>query len=102
LKESVPSYDLLLELPLEHNSHSSFLPKLLSIITLTNISSITRIRQTEHIKNKAEAITGTEVSREASEVTVASEAIAVSGEAKAVTDISYYLHVKRSVISVTS
>jgi hypothetical protein len=42
------------------------------------------------------------VSREASEATVASEAVAVSREAEAVTNISYYLHVKKSVTSVTS
>jgi hypothetical protein len=102
LKEFVPSYDLLSELPLEHNSHSSFLPKLLPTITLTNTSSITRIGQTEHIEDKAEAITKAEVSGEASEATVALKAVAVSGEAEAVADISHYLHVRRSVIFVTS
>jgi hypothetical protein len=105
LKESVPSYDLLSELPLKHKSHnhSSSLPELLPCtITLINTSNITRTGQTKHIKDKAEATTLTEVSGEALEATVASEAVAVSREAKAVTDISYYLHVRRSVISVTS
>jgi hypothetical protein len=91
-----------LELLLKHNSHSSFLPKLLSIITLTNISSITRIRQTEHIKDKTKAITKAKVFREALEATVASEAIAVSREAEAVTNMSYYLYVRKSVIFITS
>jgi hypothetical protein len=102
LKESVLSYNLLSELLLEHNSHSSFLSKLLPIITLTNISNITRIRQTKHIKNEAEVITRAEVSGKASEATVALEAVAVSEEAEAVANISYYLHVRRSIISVTS
>jgi hypothetical protein len=44
----------------------------------------------------------TEVSREALKVTVALEAIAVSREAKTITDISYYLHVKKSAIFATS
>jgi hypothetical protein len=44
----------------------------------------------------------TEVSGEASEATVASKAVAVSGEAEAVVDISHYLHVRRSATSVTS
>jgi hypothetical protein len=43
-----------------------------------------------------------EVFRKALKATVVLEAIAVSREAKAVTDISYYLHVKRSVIFITS
>jgi hypothetical protein len=102
LKESVPSYNLLSELLLKHNSYSSFLPKLLLIITLTNTSSITRIRQTEHIKDEAEAITKAEVFGEASEAAVALEAVAVSAEVKPVADITYYLHVRRSVIFVTS
>jgi hypothetical protein len=72
------------------------------MITLINTSNITRTRQTKHIKDKAEATTVAEVSREALEVTVASEAVAVFRKAKAVADISYYLHVKRSVISITS
>jgi hypothetical protein len=54
------------------------------------------------MKDEAEATTVAEVSEEASEATVASEAVAVSGEAEVVTDMSYYLHVRRSVISVTS
>jgi hypothetical protein len=72
------------------------------MITLTNTSSITRIKKTEHIKNKAEAITRAEVSREASEAAVALEAVAVSAEVKAVTNITYYLQVKKSVIFITS
>jgi hypothetical protein len=71
-------------------------------MTLTNTSSITRIGQTKHIEDKAEAITRAEVSREASEAAVASEAVAVSAEVKAVADMTHYLHVRRSVISVTS
>jgi hypothetical protein len=104
LKESVPSYDLLSELLLKHksHSHSSFLPELLPTITLTNTSSITRIRKTEHIKNKVETITKAEVSKEASEAAVASEAVAVFAEVKAVTNITYYLQVKKSVIFITS
>jgi hypothetical protein len=98
----VPSYNLLSKLLLKHNSHSSFLPKLLLIITLTNTSSIIRIRQTKHIKNKTKAITRTEVFREALKAVVASEAIAVSAEVKTVTNITYYLHIKKSVISITS
>jgi hypothetical protein len=102
LKESVPSYNLLSKLLLKHNSHSSFLSKLLPIITLTNTNNITRIKQTKHIKNKTEAITRAEVSKKALKTTVASKTIAVSAEVKAITDITYYLYVKRSIISVTS
>jgi hypothetical protein len=104
LKEFVPSYDLLSELPLKHksHSHSSSLLKLLPTITLTNISSITRIEQTEHIKDEVKAITRAEVSEEALEAAVASEAVAVSAEVKTVTDITYYLHVRKSVTSATS
>jgi hypothetical protein len=54
------------------------------------------------MERKAEATTMAEVSKEASEATVALEAITVSKEAEVVTDISHYLHVRRSVISVTS
>jgi hypothetical protein len=71
-------------------------------MTLINTSNITRTRQTEHIKDEAEATTVAEVSRKASKAIVASEAVAVSGEAEAVADISYYLHVRKSVTSVTS
>jgi hypothetical protein len=105
LKESVLSYDLLSELPLKHksHSHSSSLPELLlCTITPINTSNITRTRQTEHIKDEAEATTVTEVSGEASEATVASEAVTVSGEAEAVADMSHYLHVRRSATSATS
>jgi hypothetical protein len=69
---------------------------------LINTSNITRTKQTEHIKDKAKTTTIAKVSREASEATVALEAVAVSEEAKAVTDISHYLHVRRSATSVTS
>jgi hypothetical protein len=69
---------------------------------LINISNITRTGQTKHIKDKAETTIMAEVSRKASEATVALEVIAVSREAKAVADISYYLYVRRSVIFVTS
>jgi hypothetical protein len=44
----------------------------------------------------------TEVSEKALEAIVALKVITVFKEAKAVVDISYYLHVKRSVIFVTS
>jgi hypothetical protein len=104
LRETVLSYDLLSELPLKHKSHShrSSLPELLPYtITLTNTSSITRTRQTEHIKDKAEAPTIAEASGEALEATVTSKVIAVSGEAKAITNITY-LHVRRNVTFITS
>jgi hypothetical protein len=71
-------------------------------MTLINTSNITRTGQTEHIEDKAEATTVAEVFREASEATVVLEAVAVSGEAEVITNISYYLHVRRSTISVTS
>jgi hypothetical protein len=54
------------------------------------------------MKDKAEATTVAEVSREALKATVASEAVAVSKEAEAIADISYYLHVKKSVTFITS
>jgi hypothetical protein len=104
LKKSVPSYDLLLKLLLKHKSysHSSSLPKLLLIIILTNISSITRSGQTKHIKDKVKAIIKAEVSKKALKAVIASEAVMVSAEVKTVTDIIYYLHVRRSVTFVTS
>jgi hypothetical protein len=102
LKKSVPSYNLLSELPLKHRSHNNSLPELLLTITLTNTSSITRTGQTKHIKDKAEAITVAEVFRKASEAAVTSEAVTVSREVAAVADISYYLHNRKSVISVTN
>jgi hypothetical protein len=80
LKESVPSYDLLLELLLRHRSHNNSLSELLFTITLTNTSSITRTGQTEHIKDEAEAITMTEVFREVLEAAVTLKAVTVSGE----------------------
>jgi hypothetical protein len=43
-----------------------------------------------------------EVSKKALKATVALKAIVVSREVKTVTNITYYLHVKRSVTSVTS
>jgi hypothetical protein len=104
LKESVPSYDLLLKLQLKHKSHSrsSSLPELLLIITLTNTSSITRIRQTKYIKDETKAITRAEVSKKASEAAVALKAVTVSAEVKTVANITYYLHAKKSVIFITS
>jgi hypothetical protein len=72
------------------------------MITLINISNIIRTRQTKYIKDKAEAITMAEVFREALEVIIALKAVAVFREAKAVVNISYYLHVRKSVIFVTS
>jgi hypothetical protein len=101
----MPSYNLLSELLLKHKSysHSSSLPELLPYtITLINISNITRTKQTKHIKNKAKTTTVAEVSGKALEVTVDLKAVTVSEEAETVTNISYYLHVKKSVISVTS
>jgi hypothetical protein len=44
----------------------------------------------------------TEVSRKALEAIVALKAVTVSKETKAIADISYYLHIKRSITSVTS
>jgi hypothetical protein len=105
LKESMPSYNLLLKLLLKHksHSHSSSLPELLPcIITLINTSNITRTKQTKHIKNKTKATTVTEVFKEALEAIIALKAVAVSKEAKAVTNISYYLYVRRSATSITS
>jgi hypothetical protein len=99
----VPSYNLLSELLLKHKSHShssSLLKLLLYTITLINTSNITRTRQTKHIKNKAKVTIIAEVSKKALKTAVASKAVAVSGEIKAVADITYYLYVKKSVISV--
>jgi hypothetical protein len=62
---------------LRYKSHNNSLPKLLLTITLTNISNITRTRQTEHIKDKAEAITVTEVFKEVSEAAVTLEPVTV-------------------------
>jgi hypothetical protein len=89
LKKSVPSYNLLSELLLRHRSynHSSFLPELLLIITLTNTSSITRTGQTKHIKNKTIIIA--EALKEVSEVAVTSKTVTVSGKVKAAADIIY-------------
>jgi hypothetical protein len=89
LKESVPSYDLLSELPLRHRSHNNSLPELLLTITLTNTSSITRTGQTEHIEDKAKAITVAEVFGEVSEAAVTSEAVTVSGEVQTAADMIY-------------
>jgi hypothetical protein len=56
---------------------------------LTNTSNITRTGQTEHIKDKAEAITVAEVFKEVSKAVVTLEAITVSGEIQTATDIIY-------------
>jgi hypothetical protein len=72
------------------------------MISLTNTSSTIRTGQTEHIKDKAEAITVAEVFGEALEAVVTLEAVTVSGEVAAVADMSHYLHDRRSVISVTN
>jgi hypothetical protein len=87
----VPSYNLLSELLLRHKSHNynSFLSEHLLIIIPTNISNITKIKQTKHIKDKAEAVTKAKVSKEALEAIVALKAVAVSVKIKAVTNISY-------------
>jgi hypothetical protein len=61
-----------------------------------------RTRQTEHIEDEAKAITVAEVFREALEVVVTSKAVTVSREVITVVDISYYLHDRRSVTSVTN
>jgi hypothetical protein len=100
----VSSYDLLSELLLEHKSYnrSSSLPKLLPTITLINTSSITRIGQTKHIKDKIEVIIKAEVSKKALKAVIALETVAVSVKAKAIANITYYLHVRKSVIFVTS
>jgi hypothetical protein len=101
LKKSVPSYNLLSELPLGHRSHNhnSSLPELLPIITLTNTSSITRTKQTKHIKNKA--ITVTKALRKVSEAAVTSEAVTVSKEVKKAADIIYQ-HIRKSATFVIS
>jgi hypothetical protein len=85
----VPSYDLLSKLLLKHKSHNNSLSELLLIITLINTSNITRTKQTEHIKDKAKAITITKVFREVSEAVVTLETITVSKEVQAATDIIY-------------
>jgi hypothetical protein len=54
---------------------------------LTNISSITRTGQTEHIKD--EAITVAKALREVSEVAVTSETVTVSGKVKTAVNIIY-------------
>jgi hypothetical protein len=69
---------------------------------LINTSSITRIEQTEHIEDKAKAITRAEVSKEALEAAVTSETVTVSAKVKIITNMTYYLYVKRSVTSITS
>jgi hypothetical protein len=76
----MPSYDLLLKLLLRHKSHNNSLSKLLLIITLTNISSITRTGQTKHIKDKAKAITVAEVFGKVLKAAVTLEIITVSEE----------------------
>jgi hypothetical protein len=69
---------------------------------LINTSNITRIRQTEHIKDKIKAIIGTEVFKKALEAVIALEAVTVSAEAETVANITYYLHVRKSVTFVTN
>jgi transcription elongation factor GreA-like protein len=96
----VLSYNLLSELPLKHRSHNNSLLKLLLIITLTNINSITRTRQTKHIKNKTKVITIAEVFKKALKAVITLKAVTVSKEVTTITNISYYLHDKRSVISI--
>jgi hypothetical protein len=101
----MPSYNLLSELLLKHKSHNynSSLLKLLSyIITLINTNNITRTKQTKHIKNKAKVTIITEVFKKALKVTVALKTITVFKKIKTVTDITYYLHVKKSVTFITS
>jgi hypothetical protein len=87
----VPSYNLLSKLLLRDRSynHSSFLLELLSIITLTNISNVTRTRQTEHIKDKTKVIIIAEVFEEVSKSIITSEAVTVFKKVKIVTDIIY-------------
>jgi hypothetical protein len=69
---------------------------------LINISNIIRTEQTKHIKDKAKATTVSKVFEKALKATIALEIIAVSKKTKAITNISYYLHVRRSVIFITS
>jgi hypothetical protein len=85
----VLSYDLLSELLLRHKSynHSSSLSELLLIITLTNISSITRTGQTEYIKD--EAITVIKALEEVLKAAVTSKAVTVSRKVKATADMIY-------------
>jgi hypothetical protein len=101
----VPSYNLLLKLLLKHksHSHSSSLPELLSyIIILINTNNIIRTKQTKYIEDKTKAITVTEVSGKALKATIALKAVAVFGEIKTITNITCYLHARRSVIFITS
>jgi hypothetical protein len=85
----VPSYNLLSELSLKHKSHnySSSLSELLPIITLTNINSIIRTKQTKHIKNKA--ITVTKALKKVLKAVVTLKAITVFKKIKTITDIIY-------------
>jgi hypothetical protein len=100
----VPSYDLLSELLLKHRNYNynNSLLELLLIITLTNISNITRTKQTEHIKDKAKTIIITEVFRKVSKAAITLKTVTVSKKILIVTDISYYLHNKKSVIFITN
>jgi hypothetical protein len=66
---------------------------------LTNIKNITRIKQTGHIKDKIKIITKAKVFKKALKAAVISEVITVI---KAVINITYYLHVKKSVIFIIS
>jgi hypothetical protein len=60
-----------------------------------------RTGQTEHIKDKAEAITVAEVFREISEAAVTSEAVTVSREVEVTADMIYQ-HVRKSATFVIS
>jgi hypothetical protein len=85
----MPSYDLLSELLLRHRSHnhSSSLPELLLIITLTNTSNITRTRQTKYIKDKV--IIVTKALKKVSEAAVTSETVIVLKKIKTAANIIY-------------
>jgi hypothetical protein len=69
------------------------------MITLIN-TNITRTKQTKHIKDKAKAITVTEVFKKILEAIIALEAVTVFKEIKAITDISRYLYVRKSDIFI--
>jgi hypothetical protein len=60
-----------------------------------------RTGQTEHIKDKAEAIIVAEVFREISEAAVTSEAVTVSREVEVTADMIYQ-HVRKSATFVIS
>jgi hypothetical protein len=95
---------VLLKLLLKHKSYNyySFLLKLLFIIILINTNNIIRIKQTKHIKNKTEAITKTKVFKKALKVIIALKTIVVFIKIKTITNVTYYLYVKKSVIFITN